>query len=137
MIRMRVTESDQARQKSEADAAQEKSKRDETRGKATDTFAGADGNEESDESEGPDQSTLDQHWSFGSSLKWTTSKALEDKMKGNRVYARFDAKIRRFLAAELPAQKFGDTIMVSFPLAVRRPFRAPIICRFAPIAAYT
>ncbi|KAJ7640199.1 hypothetical protein B0H17DRAFT_1023188 [Mycena rosella] len=51
----------------------------------------------------------DHHWSCSSSVKWTTSKALQDEMKNGRVYAKFDVKLRKFLADEL-SEHFGNTI---------------------------
>ncbi|KAJ7082343.1 hypothetical protein C8R43DRAFT_1092786 [Mycena crocata] len=63
-----------------------------------------------DRDDTPEDST--DHWSCGSLMKWITSKALEDEMSGDRVFAKFDRKLRRFLADELPGHQFGDTIMI-------------------------
>jgi hypothetical protein len=53
-----------------------------------------------------------QHWSCGLSTKWTTSWVIEDEMKGDRHYDKFDAKVHKFLTHEV-SERFGDTIMVS------------------------
>ena len=68
--------------------------------------------ETSDPADEGNESDADQHWSCGSSTKWTTSRVIEDEMKGDRRYDKFDAKVRKFLVNEISKQ-FGDTIMVS------------------------
>ncbi|KAJ7651825.1 hypothetical protein B0H17DRAFT_1269904 [Mycena rosella] len=88
LIRMRVADSDKARQKTNGTPSED---------------------ERLHEDEDPPVDS-DQHWSCGSSVKWMTSKALQDEMKNDWVYAKFDAKLRKFLADELSGH-FGDTIM--------------------------
>jgi hypothetical protein len=55
-----------------------------------------------------------QHWSCGSSTKWTTSWVIEDEMKRDWQYDKFDAKVRKFLTHKV-SERFGDTIMDKSP----------------------
>lgn len=113
LIRMRVTESNQARQRDKKipdDDGSEDSEKEDTEGKLSiqQIFGETDGwPDKENETNDPDQ-----HWSCGSSTKWTTSKIIEAEMKGNRLYRNFDTKIRRFLREEL-SEHFGDTIQAS------------------------
>ncbi|KAJ7082342.1 hypothetical protein C8R43DRAFT_909683, partial [Mycena crocata] len=99
LIHMHVAKSDEARWK-----AQEKANEDSSEGIEDKDDMPA------DRDDTPEDST--DHWSCGSLMKWITSKALEDEMSGDRVFAKFDRKLRRFLADELPGHQFGDTIMI-------------------------
>ncbi|KAJ7696268.1 hypothetical protein B0H17DRAFT_929612 [Mycena rosella] len=91
LIRMRVEKSDEAlRQKASEDEEDE---------------------DTADRGSTSDPGSSDDHWSCGASLAWTTSNILEDQMRGDRLYANFDAKLRKLLADEL-SERFGDTVMV-------------------------
>ncbi|KAJ7887705.1 hypothetical protein B0H13DRAFT_2235087 [Mycena leptocephala] len=58
-----------------------------------------------------DETESDQHWSCGSSEKWTTSRIIEDEMKRDQRYVKFDAKVRKSLTNEV-SEQFGDTTMM-------------------------